>query len=133
MTLPTSKRSCDDRTSRTILRGGQAQDIEDWPVAVVLLTSTVNGTELSAQESRDVLLRMWDARVIRTYHCPAMLHSIAKRRSRHLTSRNEIRDELSDLASKALSPAAVRDEPKIHTCRNSEVKSDEENKENSVV
>jgi hypothetical protein len=47
--------------------------------------------------------------------------------SRH----NEIRDELSDLASKALSPSAVCDEPKIHTCRSREVKSDEENKENS--
>jgi hypothetical protein len=44
---------------------------------------------------------------------------------------NEIRDELSDLASKAPSPSVVRDEPKIITCRNSEVKSDkdEENKE----
>ena len=39
---------------------------------------------------------------------------------------------MSDLASKALSPSAVRDEPKIHTCRNSDVKSDEDNKENSV-
>jgi hypothetical protein len=48
--------------------------------------------------------------------------------SRH----NETRDELSDLASKALSPSAVRDEPKTHACRNPEVKSDEENKENSV-
>jgi hypothetical protein len=48
--------------------------------------------------------------------------------SRH----NEIRDELSDLASKALSPSPVRDEPKIHTCRSPEVKSDEENEENSV-
>jgi hypothetical protein len=39
---------------------------------------------------------------------------------------------LSDLASKALSPSAIRDEPKIHSCRSPEVKSDEENKENSV-
>jgi hypothetical protein len=36
-------------------------------------------------------------------------------------------------ASKVLSPSAVRNEPKIHTCRNSDVKSDEDsNKENSV-
>jgi hypothetical protein len=48
--------------------------------------------------------------------------------SRH----NEIRDELSDLASKALAPSAVRDEPKIHTCRNPEEKSDKENQANSV-
>jgi hypothetical protein len=43
----------------------------------------------------------------------------------------EIGDELSDLASEALS-SSVCDEPKIHNCRNSEVKSDEKNKENSV-
>jgi hypothetical protein len=49
-----------------------------------------------------------------------------------ISHHNEIRDELSDLASKAFSPSAVRDEPKIHTCRSPEVKSDEENEENSV-
>jgi hypothetical protein len=36
--------------------------------------------------------------------------------SRH----NEIRDELVDLASKALTPSAVRDEPRIHTSRPTE-------------
>jgi hypothetical protein len=36
--------------------------------------------------------------------------------SRH----NEIRDELVDLASKALTPSAVRDEPRIHTSRPAE-------------
>jgi hypothetical protein len=48
--------------------------------------------------------------------------------SRH----NEIRDELSDLASKALSPSAVREEPKIHACRYPEEKSGKENQANSV-
>ena len=33
---------------------------------------------------------------------------------------NEIRDELVDLASKAFSPSAVRDEPKIHSSRANE-------------
>jgi hypothetical protein len=49
--------------------------------------------------------------------------------SRH----NEIRDKLSDLASKALSPSAVHNKTKIHACHSSpEVKSDKEDKENSV-
>jgi hypothetical protein len=43
-----------------------------------------------------------------------------------------MRDELSDLASKGLSPSAVRDEPKMHACRSPEAKSDEEIKENQV-
>jgi hypothetical protein len=33
---------------------------------------------------------------------------------------NEIRDELVDLASKDFSPSAVRDKPKIHSCRANE-------------
>jgi hypothetical protein len=49
--------------------------------------------------------------------------------SRH----NEIQGEkLSNLASKALSPSAVRDEPKSNACRSPEVKSEEETEENSV-
>jgi hypothetical protein len=56
-----------------------------------------------------------------------------KRRAAVLSSHdNEIRDELSDLASKAFSPSTVCHEPKIHTCRSQEVKSDEENEENAV-
>ena len=34
-----------------------------------------------------------------------------------ITRHNEIRDELADLASKAINPSAVRDEPKIYPCR----------------
>ena len=50
-----------------------------------------------------------------------------------LSCHNVIRDELSDLASKALSSVAVRDDkPKIRTFCNSEVKSNQEKKENSV-
>jgi hypothetical protein len=56
-----------------------------------------------------------------------------KKGSLVISRHNETRDEVSDLASKALSPSAVRrDEPKIHTCCIPEVKSDEENKENSA-
>jgi hypothetical protein len=39
---------------------------------------------------------------------------------------------LSDLASKALAPSAVRDDPTIHACHNPEEKSDKENQANSV-
>jgi hypothetical protein len=56
-----------------------------------------------------------------------------KKGSLVISPHNEIRDKLSNLASEALSPSAVRDEPKIHTCRSpEEVKADEENKENSA-
>jgi hypothetical protein len=132
MNLLTSKLSYSDR--RTILRG---QETGKW---LSLSPSTVNGTELSAQEFRDALL-------LRYARGPPDLpstcdgcnqkfsvrHALECKKGGLVISRhNEIRDELSDLASKALSPSAVRDEPKIHTCRNSDVKSDEDNKENSV-
>jgi hypothetical protein len=50
--------------------------------------------------------------------------------SSHVTMRSETNCVIP--ASKDLSPSAVCDEPNIHTCHNSEVKSDAENKENSV-
>jgi hypothetical protein len=71
-----------------------------------------NGTELSAQEFRDALL-------LRYAHCPPDLpiqcggcqqkfsfhHALECKRGGLVISRhNEIQDELSDLASKALSP-----------------------------
>jgi hypothetical protein len=104
-----------------------------------VLPSTVNGTELS----RDALL-LWYA----TRGPPdlppfcdgcnqkcSVCHALECKKDGLVISRhNEIRrDKLSNLASKALSPSAVRDEPKIQTsCRSPEVKSDEENKKNSV-
>jgi hypothetical protein len=48
--------------------------------------------------------------------------------SRH----NKIRDELSDLASKALSPSAVRNEPTIHNSHTSGGQSVKENKDHPV-
>jgi hypothetical protein len=60
-------------------------------------------------------------------------HALECKKGRPVISHHdEIRDELSDLASKALAPSAVRDEPKIYTCRNSEEKSEKENQANSV-
>ena len=128
----TLKLSCDN--CRTILRG---QETGQW---LSVLPSTVNGTELSATEFRDALL-------LRYARCPPDLPShcngcLQKFSVRHalecktgglvISRHNEIRDELSDLASKALSPSSVRDEPKIHNGRTLEGKSDEENKENPV-
>jgi hypothetical protein len=65
----------------------------------------------------------------------SMWHALECKKGGLVISRfNDIRDELSDLASKALlSPSAVWDEPKIHACpRSPEMKSDKENEENSV-
>jgi hypothetical protein len=45
---------------------------------------------------------------------------------------NEIQDELSDLATKALFPSSVRDEPKILNSRVLESKGVDENKDNLV-
>jgi hypothetical protein len=95
----------------------------DWSVAPGTTVDTVNGTERSAQEFRDALL-------LRYACCPPDLpiqcdgcqlkfnvcHALECKRGSLVVSRhNEIRDELSDLASKAFFPSAVRDEPIIHT------------------
>ena len=132
MTLLTSKLPCDDR--RTILRG---QETGQW---LSVLPSTVNGTELSAVEFRDAL----NLRYARTpgglqSSCDgcnqqfSVRHALECKKGGLVISRhNEIRDELIDIASKAYSPSAVRDEPKIQNSRNSEEKSDEENKDKSV-
>jgi hypothetical protein len=112
-----SKMSCDNR--RTILRG---KETGQW---LSVLPSTVNGTELSAQEFRDALL-LWYAR------CPPDLpiqctgyqqkfsvrHALECKPGGLVISRhNEIRDELSDLASKAFSP------PQFHTSHAAEPRS----------
>jgi hypothetical protein len=132
MTLLTSKLSCGDR--RTILRG---QETGQW---LSVLPSAVNGAELSAQEFRDApLLRHARGPPDLPPFCGgcnqkfSICHALECKKGGLVISRhNEIRDKLSNLASKALSPPAVRDEPKIHTCRNPEEKSDKENQANSV-
>jgi hypothetical protein len=110
MTSLTSKLSCGDR--RTVPRG-QEQTGQCWLLSV--LPSAVNGAELSAQEFRDALL-------LQCARGPPDLPSFCdgcnqKFSVRHALERkkgglviprhNESRDELSDLASKALSPSAV--------------------------
>jgi hypothetical protein len=118
-----SKMSCDNR--RTILRG---RETGQW---LLVSPSTVNGTELSAQEFCDAFL-------LRYTRCPpdlpiqcdgcqqkfSVCHALECKRGGLVISRhNEIRDELSGLASKAFSPSAVCDEPRIHTSRAAERRS----------
>jgi hypothetical protein len=111
------KLPCDD--DRTILRG---KDTGQW---LSVPPSTVNGTELSAQEFRDsILLRYARTPADLPTHCDgcdqkfSVRHALECKKGGLVISRhNEIRDELVDLASKALTPSAVRDEPRIHTSR----------------
>jgi hypothetical protein len=115
--------SCDNR--RTILRG---KETGQW---LLVLSLTVNGTELSAQEFRDALLLQYA-------RCPSDLpiqcdgcqqkfsvhHALeCKRGGLVFSQHNEIRDELSDLASKAFFPSVVRYEPRICTSRAAEPRS----------
>jgi hypothetical protein len=99
-----SKLSCD--TLRTIVRG---KETGQW---ISVQPSTVNGTELSAQEYRDALLlrSTLSPRDLQS-HCDgcgqkfSVRHAHACKKGRLVISRhNEIRDELSDLASKAFIP-----------------------------
>jgi hypothetical protein len=117
LTSIVSKLSRDD--SRTILRG---KETGQWLSAV---PSTVNGTELAQQEFRDaLLLRYAKSPGDLQSHCDgcgakfSVRHGLECKKGGLVISRhNEIRDELSDLASKAFIPSAVRDEPKIFYSR----------------
>jgi hypothetical protein len=93
---------------------------------------TVNGTELSAQEFRDDALLLWYTRCppdlpIQYDSCQqnfSLRHALERNCGGLVISRhNEIRDKLSDLASKAFFPSAVCDEPIIHTGRALELRS----------
>jgi hypothetical protein len=107
----------DDR--RTILRG---KDTGQW---LSVLPSTVNGTELSAQDFRDsLLLRYSRSPADLPSHCDdcgqkfTVRHALECKKGGLVISRlNEIREELSDPASKAIIPSAVRDVPLIHNSR----------------
>jgi hypothetical protein len=112
-----SKLSCDDR--RTILRG---KDTGQW---LSVLPSTVNGTELSAQEFRDsLLLRYLRSPADLPSHCDGCGHKFTVRHALEckkgglvISRHNEIQVELSGLASKAIIPSAVCGEPFIHDSR----------------
>ena len=102
---------------------------------------TGNGTERSAQEFRDALL-------LRYARCPPDLpiqcdgcqqkfnvcHALECKHGGLVVSRhNEIRDKLSDLASKAFFPSAVRDEPIIHISHAAEPISNPKKQESPAV
>ncbi len=103
----------------------RGKDTGQWLSAV---PSLVNGTELARQEFRDaLLLRLALSPRDLESHCDgcgakfSVSHGLACKHGGLVISRhNEIRDELSDLASKAFTPSAVRDEPKIHLSRPAE-------------
>lgn len=93
-----------------------------------MLPSTVNGTELSAQEFRDAIHIQYgitppdlpeacdgcDARF-------TLQHALGCKKGGLLIFRhNKIQDELVQLAGKALTPSAIRDEPLIRPCRATE-------------
>jgi hypothetical protein len=109
-----SKLPCDLR--RAILR---AKATGQW---ISAMPSTVNGTVLSAQEYRDAfLLRYGRSPGDLQPHCDgcgqknSIRHALECKKGGNVILRhNEIRDELADLASKAIIPTAVRNEPSIH-------------------
>jgi hypothetical protein len=88
--------------------------------------SIVNGTELSRREFRDALLMRYGITPPdlpkRCDGCDAnftLQHALSCKKGGLVIFRhNEIRDELTHLLGKALTPSAIRDEPLIQTCRN---------------
>jgi hypothetical protein len=106
--------SCNNR--RKILRG---QETGRW---LLVMASVVNGTQLLAQEYRDALLLHY----VRSpadlqSHCDgcgqkfSVKHALGcKKGGLVISCHNEIQDELSNLASKALIPSAVCDKPRIY-------------------
>jgi hypothetical protein len=105
--------------ARTILRCKETGQF------ISVLPSTVNGTELSKNEFRDALN-------IRYSRYPSDLPQLCDGCGRKFSVRHalqcktgglviarhdEIKHELNDLASRALIPSAVRDEPLINTSR----------------
>jgi hypothetical protein len=121
-TLSTILADLDCDTHRTILRG---KETGQW---LSVMPSTLNGTELSAQEFRDALL----LRHARTpgdlpSHCDGcgaqfdVRHALkCKVGGLVILRHNEINEELCDLASKALAPSAVHVKPMIHSRRTAE-------------
>jgi hypothetical protein len=102
---------CDSQ--RTIRRG------KETGLWLTTLPSTVNGTELSAQEFRDqLLIRYARSPGDLPSHCDGCGQTFSvqnamtcKNGGLVIIRHNEIGDELADIATKALTPSAVRDEP----------------------
>ena len=123
--LATNIRPLMAEKSRTICRG---KETGVW--LSVLLPSTVNGTVLLAQEFLDSL-SMRHAETLLNFPtkcdgCEAhfsLQHELGCKKGGIVIFRhNEIRDERVNLASRALTPSAARDEPPIHGRANENVK-----------
>ena len=90
---------------------------------LTVLLSTVNGTELGAQEWRDALfLRYGLEPPDLPTHCDGcearftISHALDYKKGGLVTARhNELRDRVSDLSRKAFTPAHVRDGPLIYS------------------
>jgi hypothetical protein len=88
-----------------------------------ILPSTINGTKLSAQEFRDALLLQYaHSPGDLPSHCDSCDATFSVRHALEcktggliILPHNEITEELCDLASKALTPSAIRLEPMIKT------------------
>jgi hypothetical protein len=112
--------SCNNR--RTILLG---QETGQW---LLVMPSVVNGTQLLAHEYQDALLLCYARSPADLQsHCDgcgqkfSVRHALGCKKGGLVISRyKEIQDKLSDLASKALIPSAVCDEPRIYTSRPAE-------------
>ena len=90
-----------------------------------MLPSTVNGTELRAQEWRDALFLRYglDSPDLLS-HCDGcdakftISHDLDCKKGGLVTARhNELCDGVADLANKAFTPAHVRDDPLIYSGR----------------
>ena len=90
-----------------------------------VVPSTVNGTELGAQEWRDALFLRYRLELPDLpSHCDgcdtkfSISHALDCKKGGLVTARhNEIRDGVADLAGKAFTPAHVRDDPLIYSGR----------------
>ena len=87
--------------------------------------STVNGTELGAQEWRNNLLLRYGINPTdlpthcNGYHAKfSISHALDCKKGGLVTARhNELREEVADLAGKAFTPSHVRDNPLIYSGR----------------
>ncbi len=106
-------------TRRTLERG---KETGTW---LSIAPTIVQGTVLSSQEFRDSLhLRYSRTPPDLPKHCDgcgskfSIEHALQCKKGGLVNQRhNEIRDELCEIAARAIIPSAVRDEPLIHPCR----------------
>ena len=92
---------------------------------LIVQPSTVNGTDLGAQEWCDALFMRYGLETLDLpTHCDgcqskfSISHALECKKGGLVTERhNELRDRVSDLAGKAFTPSHVRDDPLIYSGR----------------